>query len=223
MYRNVGGLIKGFATLICVLGILASVISGGFHASSAYKNEGITFLMIAGIGSLVSWLGSMALYGYGELIESSSQTRDYLKDVRELLKKMAENQGLPVDSYIDIPVNGKDAQEEYNEKVNELPSPNSRLTAFFERGKECGDSSSLLRLWYDLGLNEKPYSEMVEQYLNDAGRVMGAGETAIKSMLRWIKQTVADEEQMNETARPTTEVNQESFQTSGRTRRRKTQ
>lgn len=223
MYGNVGGKIKGFATILCVLGILGSVIAGVIIAAASYGNKLTPFLMIAGIGSLVSWLGSIGLYGYGELIESSSQTRDYLKDVRNLLKEMAKNQEIPVDSYIDIPENGEDAQEEYNEKVNELPSPNSRLTAFFERGKECGDSSSLLRLWYDLGLNEKPYSETVEQYLNDAGRVMGAGETAVKSMLRWIKQTVADEERMNETARPTTEANQESVQTSARTRRRKTQ
>lgn len=67
MFDNIGGKIKGVATIICVIGMIASLCVGFF-----FMREDIFLgiaIMIA--GSLVSWLGSFFSYGFGQLIENS--------------------------------------------------------------------------------------------------------------------------------------------------------
>lgn len=79
MFDNVGGKIKGFAKVVCWIGIIGSIIGGigCFVASSGARYSMQTTLILSGfavitVGSLLSWLGSLFTYGFGELIEQAT-------------------------------------------------------------------------------------------------------------------------------------------------------
>ena len=93
MYNNIGGKIKGLAKFVCILGIVVSIIaalvvavaigSTSRYTYGVYGGGGgsvgaavFLFILIAGLGSLFSWLGSLRLYGYGQLIENSDRIRE---------------------------------------------------------------------------------------------------------------------------------------------------
>ena len=67
MFANVGGKIKAVAQVLTWIGIIGSVI-GGLSMMNANFIIGI---LTAVVGSLLSWVGSLALYGFGELVENS--------------------------------------------------------------------------------------------------------------------------------------------------------
>ena len=71
MYDNIGGKIKGLAKVICVIGIIVSVIAGLNVFSDNEQDEFLGVLYFI-IGPLLSWIGSFCLYGFGELIEKTS-------------------------------------------------------------------------------------------------------------------------------------------------------
>ena len=78
MFTNIGNKIKGLATILCVLGILVSVIIG---FSLYYANPGLG-LIYAGAGSLIAWISSFVLYGFGELICQSTETNKKLDEIK---------------------------------------------------------------------------------------------------------------------------------------------
>lgn len=85
MFDNIGGKIKGLAKFVCWAGIVMSVLMGiltmvGASQSSSYgygyrSSGGAGFLgglIVMVAGGLGSWLGSLALYGFGELVDNVS-------------------------------------------------------------------------------------------------------------------------------------------------------
>lgn len=68
MFTNIGGKIKIVAQVITWIGIVCSVISGVVLVINAGFIPG---LLTAVFGSLFSWLGALAMYGFGELVENS--------------------------------------------------------------------------------------------------------------------------------------------------------
>lgn len=72
MFKNIGGKIKGLASVIAWLGIIVSVVTGVIYMATAFDGVGIGFLILV-LGSLVSWISSWLLYGFGELIENTSK------------------------------------------------------------------------------------------------------------------------------------------------------
>ncbi|MCQ2446047.1 MAG: hypothetical protein MJ141_04115 [Clostridia bacterium] len=71
MFDNIGGKIKGLATAICILGIIAAVI-GGISIMISDEYLFLTGLLVMVVGSVISWVGSFTIYGFGELIESTA-------------------------------------------------------------------------------------------------------------------------------------------------------
>ena len=76
MFNNIGGKIKGFAQIVCWLGIIGSIITGLVFigiGSDSRNGGGIVFLgiLIAIVGSIASWIGSFLTYGFGQLVENS--------------------------------------------------------------------------------------------------------------------------------------------------------
>lgn len=69
MFDNIGGKIKTVAAVVAGLGIVAFVIGGIVLLVNGAVVAGI---LMAVIGALGSWVGSFALYGFGELIENSA-------------------------------------------------------------------------------------------------------------------------------------------------------
>ncbi len=81
MFNNIGGKIKGLATVVTVLGMVASVIV--FIAIWIIMGLVGFFVgaLIGAIGFLVSWLGSFLLYGFGQLIESAENIEAKLNNM----------------------------------------------------------------------------------------------------------------------------------------------
>ena len=80
MFDNIGSKIKGVATTVTVILIVLSLIGGALTwKGMADLRQGtlgfILFLVIGGVGSLLAWLGSLCLYGFGQLIEDTSAIR----------------------------------------------------------------------------------------------------------------------------------------------------
>ena len=84
MFDNIGGKIKGLAKSVCWFGIVVCVITGismmAYKTGNPYNNYPLLWpgVEVAVLGSLLSWVGSFALYGFGELIENSRIIRDEL-------------------------------------------------------------------------------------------------------------------------------------------------
>ena len=172
MFTNIGGKIKGLAKFFCWAGIIASVILGFVmiisgagssnknsgrnnynykydysytvkEANAAAQTSGIVLLIV---GPLVSWMSSLALYGFGELIERTVSIDEKLGG-----KKPDEDGQLPEyipDNAAAAPAAGADeqarklqqlqlkqalndgliTQEEYDEKTNRQTSDDEDWT-----------------------------------------------------------------------------------------------
>ena len=74
MYDNIGSKIKGLAQVVFIVGAAVSFLVG-FVLATADGNGGSVamgiFYMI--LGPVLSWLCSLCLYGFGELIEKVSE------------------------------------------------------------------------------------------------------------------------------------------------------
>lgn len=108
MYDNIGGKIKAFAKVICIIGIVISclvgflAILGTLSASSAVSSYSsrassnlagagiIGGLLYAGLGSLISWLSTLVLYGFGHLVETQEQSAYALEQIRVELRRSSK-------------------------------------------------------------------------------------------------------------------------------------
>lgn len=92
MYTNVGSKIKTLAKVICVLGIIGSVMMGitmiagdsgmGYYYGSGNMLIFPGFMMIV-LGSVLSWASSLALYAFGEMTENVAAMKNSLQKPEE--------------------------------------------------------------------------------------------------------------------------------------------
>ncbi len=85
IFSNIGGKIKGFAELLTWLGILGSIFSG-LWIMSIDDDFIIPGILVIVIGSLVSWISHLLLYGFGQLIQNSDilvENSDILIDLQK--------------------------------------------------------------------------------------------------------------------------------------------
>ena len=108
MFKNIGGKIKTLAKVLFIISVIVFALSaavaaiyvgrmtayscGGYayHSSSRNGVAGFfaglgTFIVGAGVGFLISWIGSFFMYGLGQLIEDTEINR---KTNQEILKKL---------------------------------------------------------------------------------------------------------------------------------------
>ena len=95
MFDNIGGKIKTLAVVVCVLGIICFVIIGMVMLGMAAEEEDealayMGFGYMIG-GSILSWIGSFFLYGFGELIENSAESKESLRRIERSLGKMSKD------------------------------------------------------------------------------------------------------------------------------------
>ncbi len=86
IFSNIGGKIKGFAELLTWLGILGSIFSG-LWIMSIDDDFIIPGILVIVLGSLVSWISHLLLYGFGQLIENSDKLVENSDILIELQKK----------------------------------------------------------------------------------------------------------------------------------------
>ena len=90
MYNNVGKTLMTVAKLFCWIGIIACFIIGVTIIATSVNSYGnqvpsgvlIGFSIII-FGSLLSWLGSLGLYGLGQVIEDGAATRKMMEEFKE--------------------------------------------------------------------------------------------------------------------------------------------
>lgn len=87
MFKNIGKKIKILAKVVCWIGIIASVIMGLIIMFDAYSLVGGLFA--AAVGALSSWIGSFLLYGFGELVDNTSEIAKKLDMKNESLTQEA--------------------------------------------------------------------------------------------------------------------------------------
>lgn len=78
-FENIGGKIKILAVVITVIGIGVSLAFGLYLLDSNV----LLGLVIAVVGSLLSWISSFFIYGFGELIEKTTEiAHNTKKDIK---------------------------------------------------------------------------------------------------------------------------------------------
>ena len=70
MFDNIGGKIKTLAKVVCWIGIIACIITG-IVLMATNDDLVLAGILTAVVGSLLSWVGSFILYGFGQLVENS--------------------------------------------------------------------------------------------------------------------------------------------------------
>lgn len=73
IFDDIGNKIKAVAWICFGLGIISSFLLGIYSASivSSDISPIVTVILVSAIGSLLSWVGSLFIYGFGQLIENS--------------------------------------------------------------------------------------------------------------------------------------------------------
>ena len=73
MFNNIGKKIKNLAKIICYIGIIASIIAAiVLLFLGDIENMILISLPVLVAGIILSWIGSIFTYGFGELIENSA-------------------------------------------------------------------------------------------------------------------------------------------------------
>jgi hypothetical protein len=76
MFENVGPKIKVVSMTFAILGIISSFVGGGAIIGNGKIGLGVVIIVI---GSLLSWIGSLAMIGLAEIIENTYETKEYTK------------------------------------------------------------------------------------------------------------------------------------------------
>ena len=92
MFQNIGKKIKTVAIVIMIVGIVLSVLGGLFAFWGGYLGFDfitalVSFIMIASLGILFSWLSVFILYGFGELVDQSMTMTQRQEEILRLLKE----------------------------------------------------------------------------------------------------------------------------------------
>lgn len=83
MFANIGEKIKSVTVFFCVVGIIVSVLLGVILMMGGAVLPG---LLTAVLGAIGSYLGSMVMYGLGELITESKRQRAVQEEILKALR-----------------------------------------------------------------------------------------------------------------------------------------
>ena len=123
MFDNIGGKIKTLAVVVCVVGMIASLIFAiVLWSMDSYRTPTIAlgFGVLIG-GCVVSWVGSFFTYGFGELIEETTLNRQ----INQLILQQLSNAGAKENSSAapvkEIPVAFADSTQRATRSSNVAP------------------------------------------------------------------------------------------------------
>lgn len=121
MFDNVGSKIKGLASFFCWGGIIASIIGGIILIG---LDEDLIFAGIAVIviGSLLSWVSSFVLYGFGELVANSAIIAGKRADdsVQFSNTVAPQDKNEKIAALNNLKAKGLISEDEYNKKIAEM-------------------------------------------------------------------------------------------------------
>ena len=120
MFDNIGDKIKTLAKVVCWIGIIACIITG-IVLMATDEDLVLAGILTAVLGSILSWVSSFVLYGFGQLVENSDiiakqsarnnekhskkvqqQQEQQRKDKVKAIKTAINDANVSEDTYIDI-------------------------------------------------------------------------------------------------------------------------
>lgn len=137
MFNNIGGKIKTLAKVLCVIGIVLSIIWGliTMSASAIALSRGndsefvvvisafLIGIFVAVIGGLLSWIGSFCLYGFGELIDKATEIAENTANsscvANNIDKRPAPFHRMKAEEHYDDEKFAKDLSEFYREDAED--------------------------------------------------------------------------------------------------------
>lgn len=123
MFANVGSKIKALASFFCWGGIIASVI-GGIIVITLDEDLVWAGLAVIIIGSLLSWVSSFVLYGFGELVVNSAIIAGKRADdsVQHPNTVAPQDKNEKIAALNNLKAKGLISEDEYSRKLAELES-----------------------------------------------------------------------------------------------------
>ena len=86
MFGNMGNKIKALARVVAWIGIIFSCLGGLslIIQGMDYEISGLILggFLIAGIGSLLSWISSFALYGFGQIVDNTDKLVNIAEEIK---------------------------------------------------------------------------------------------------------------------------------------------
>lgn len=120
MYNGIGKKIKNLTLFIVLVEILVSICVGiaiTYYLRSSYFTEELSFLglLVGFLGIIASWISGFFLYGFGELIDQTTQI-----NTRQKLEKDEKDISAKIEKLNQWKQNGLIDEEDYNKKIKEL-------------------------------------------------------------------------------------------------------
>ena len=109
MFKNIGKKIKVLAKVLCWIGIIGGIISGISLIVVGAKGTGIAMdyygstsfvsgaaLIVVGVVMLIllpllSWVSSFILYGFGEMVDNTSDVKQSNEEILNRVSNIAQN------------------------------------------------------------------------------------------------------------------------------------
>ena len=140
MFDNIGNKAKNCAYILCVLGIVGSfilafvyrndtaIIAGNYYNHAETNFNAVRFFFILIGGSLGSYISSMVLYGYGEIVDNSNLILYHIQNNKTKEKEFSSN--VPTHSAF---------QESATIKHKTCPKCGSEISANSKTCSYCGE------------------------------------------------------------------------------------
>ncbi len=188
MFENIGSKIKGLAKFLAWVGIIASFIFGIRLCSQASNSwYGGSWMIASGLGlmiggSLLSWIGSFFLYGYGELIEKTANIEALLcSSGNTSLSRFASGAGMsaPSASYT-APVSTPPAASAYDPAPVRTASPAPAKTVYASNIRVDPEKAAILKDQLNRGvISEEEYFRKLRRSstLNEVPVMRNSSET----------------------------------------------
>lgn len=148
MFGNIGGKIKGLTKIICWIEIIICVIVGIAFMVNGGPGYGVVIIIV---GSLLAWVGSFVLYGFGELVENSTYLANHFgkkKNEEDNSEEKVSENNTQSDTYLF-----------YCKQCNELWKGSSHLLSSEKKCPRCNgqtlNTGLTLDQWKALSENEK--------------------------------------------------------------------
>ena len=168
MFENIASKIKTLAQVCCLIGIGFSVICG----INLMTGDAVLFgLLIIFLGSLISWVSSFCLYGFGQLIENSDTiVRNMVRyeGVKQETSDNSQNNGNPNETASDQNNGVKKAEKFHEECPATSVDTTSNLEDFYESIGNVKSSKEIEQKWNASELKDKPELKSITKLIEEA-------------------------------------------------------
>lgn len=197
MFENVTKDIKFLAPVVCWGGVGVSVVCGLGLMFSGAVILGLVFLFY---GSLIAWVSSLCLYGFGQLIENSDTiVRNMVRyeGVKQETSDNSQNNGNPNETASDQNNGVKKAEKFHEECPATSVDTTSNLEDFYESIGNVKSSKEIEQKWNASELKDKPELKSITKLIEEAvylERFYGHSQENIRQIQESIRKILSSAE-----------------------------